>query len=451
MIEKWLELNYQNSSKYPLPDNKINITLSWNILNYQWIIWNSISSILSMSKIPTDPKDNSNFIYTTNLTQDSYKILAFWESNNLAFNNAYAWDNSNSFFITKWDLPILINNDNSLISTNTDLFINWSWTLYKQIIDDKTSLIWSWIDLWWWFQNLSKSETNYNAPKNCPDWYIPVKWSPNFSQPGFCIAKYEMSFNWYNYPDSYTWWIEWNSVSYRLHSWSVITSKSWNYPIWEINQTQAIKECNNIWWHLTTNNEWMTIARQIENNSKNWSSWVVWSWYVYNWVSNYSFWCVWITSQIYSWLPYSWGTKTWESDTSTQRAIDCNKTRQLYLENQEIIRDFAWNLWEHVNKRNTLNWAFNDYWNYSISWSSNPVDWDDNWYFDKSWLNANFSILWNYTDKWIWNLYYWQWKSNNIFLRWWWAYTSPNVWIYSLELDRTNIYILWKTWFRCAY
>lgn len=49
------------------------------------------------------------------------------------------------------------------------------------------------------------------------------------------------------------------------------------YPIADINQGDAIAACNAIGpgYHLITNNEWMTLARNIESVAHNWSSGVV--------------------------------------------------------------------------------------------------------------------------------------------------------------------------------
>ena len=64
-----------------------------------------------------------------------------------------------------------------------------------------------------------------------------------------------------------------------------VTSKpDWN-PITWINQYNAIQACNAMWawYHLATENEWMTIARNIELNSLNWNTWIVGNWYLYSW------------------------------------------------------------------------------------------------------------------------------------------------------------------------
>lgn len=65
---------------------------------------------------------------------------------------------------------------------------------------------------------------------------------------------------------------DWNSVAYVPGK--SIVSMPGKYPIAEINQAEAIDACMSMGngYHLITNDEWMTIARNIEANPSNWSS-----------------------------------------------------------------------------------------------------------------------------------------------------------------------------------
>jgi len=85
---------------------------------------------------------------------------------------------------------------------------------------------------------------------------------------------------------SVIWYIDFNTIAY---TWTKIPiSMPWRLPIADITQLQAISACQSMWawYHLITNNEWMSIARNIEQQPVNWSSWEVWNWHIYNWVSN---------------------------------------------------------------------------------------------------------------------------------------------------------------------
>lgn len=91
-----------------------------------------------------------------------------------------------------------------------------------------------------------------------------------------------------NIPNSTLGGTDWNTVAYIPNK--TIVSMAGKYPIADISQQQAIDACKSMGagYHLTTNNEWMTIARNIESNAKNWSSGTVGQGNLWNGVSNNS-------------------------------------------------------------------------------------------------------------------------------------------------------------------
>lgn len=88
--------------------------------------------------------------------------------------------------------------------------------------------------------------------------------------------------------------ITWNNVWTTTYNASMVAESRSSWTPWvSITQPQAITECNSLWawYHLITNNEWMTIARNIEANSQNWANWTVGSlvsawWWLYRWNVN---------------------------------------------------------------------------------------------------------------------------------------------------------------------
>ena len=68
---------------------------------------------------------------------------------------------------------------------------------------------------------------------------------------------------------------DWNTVSYVPGKIPVSTPNK--YPIVDINQAGAITACASLGagYHLITNNEWMTVARNIEQQGGNWSTGIV--------------------------------------------------------------------------------------------------------------------------------------------------------------------------------
>ncbi len=200
----------------------------------------------------------------------------------------------------------------------------------------------------------------------------------------------------------------------------------------------------------------MTIARNIEKQPINWSWWIVWQNFIFNWVSDSDYWC-WNTQtgtiDIYTSLSREWGTKTWWWFWN----IDCDNKRKLMLSNWKEIWDFSWNVREFVNWDNSIyssNWVLNNV---------NSCDWND-WY---SWIWIDWATWWTcdfsnwYSKELYWPL--WNYNANNgiwmlrsstiidqIFIRGECAIQGDKTWIYSLlsaTLSSETKYL----GFRCAY
>jgi len=415
-IKKMLEISLTNGWKLLKPENAIEITASGTLIWYQWEMWKDILNRIWVNNGWKDPKDDKYYTYSINNNQTKYQILWFLEDGEsitmrILGEKANAQDYSKRYIYTKWDeLWVLLDG-----TKNEPVNIWWididvanSSVIYNAYFWNNEKITWTWNTL----QNLQFSYRNwnwFNPPKTCPTWFIAVPWNKDFNQPWFCISKYEMSYSDWDTPTSTVWWFDWNTVAYVW--WKVPTSMAWKYPIADINQQQAIDACKSMWawYHLITNNEWMTIARNIEAQSINWSSWIVWSGSISNGVSNSTMWCLWQTNTIYPELTRNWATKTWPGSNES-----CNTKRQLKLSNWEIIWDLAWNVWSHVNGANTINWDnFNTmYWKWCsnatvIAWFSlSGNDWVEecsftNWYsYANVWpktpnLNAN---------NWVWRI-----------------------------------------------
>lgn len=133
-----------------------------------------------------------------------------------------------------------------------------------------------------------KDITNKNhapGPSDCPAGFVPVPGNYLYGtvgkKGGFCVAQYEMKVDedgdgkgdinsscksW-----GETWKNNGSSCSYTLNGRQVVSSAE-GYPLTDISQTDSILSCQSIGAHLITNEEWMTIARNIEKVSENWSS-----------------------------------------------------------------------------------------------------------------------------------------------------------------------------------
>jgi flagellin-like protein len=121
---------------------------------------------------------------------------------------------------------------------------------------------------------------------DCPAGYIPVPGNHLYgtmnSQGGFCVMQYEakMDQNSDGVGDinstckhtSYTVW-DYSKSTEGCRVGDIVSSAE-GYPITVISQAESISACESIGsgYHLITNNEWMTIVRNIELVKDNWSS-----------------------------------------------------------------------------------------------------------------------------------------------------------------------------------
>ena len=343
--------------------------------------------------------------------------------------------------------------DSIVLAKKIELNTTNSWTLYKAHYEDWRIFSFSGYILNDKLHTLSNPST-YWARKDCPDWFIWVWWDSQFNQPGFCIAQYEMTYkDWSWTPDSpiqnSTYW-----NTYTYDSTKEIVSKKGDYPVVELTISEAIDACTSMWnwYHLITNSEWMAITRSIELTKENWSSWEVWDWFLYNWVSNNAMWC-WAgtTKSIFPELTRERATKTWMWSNNS-----CNDKRQLRLLNWAVIRDLAWNVWEFVNKANTLDGS--NYYNLPES-NTKFSDTDSSSWRDWNYGDISFDERYNYwpiialnSINWVWSVFDLDWASDNIFERGWSA-DDNYAWIFSLSLRAWDS--LWykapSVWFRCAY
>ena len=78
----------------------------------------------------------------------------------------------------------------------------------------------------------------------------------------------------------------WNTVSYIPSK--IPVSIPNKFPIADIIHTAAIAACQSMGagYHLITNNEWMTIARNIEQQGDNWNTGIVGSGGIYRGITS---------------------------------------------------------------------------------------------------------------------------------------------------------------------
>jgi len=122
----------------------------------------------------------------------------------------------------------------------------------------------------------------HNGILNCPAGYVAVPGSSTFNTNDFCVMKWEAKCAEISAPtiglsDSLTGNGAYDNSSTPCTDGNarMPVSVSSGNPIGNISQTDAITYCQTIGGHLMTNPEWMTIARNLENVTANWSNGVV--------------------------------------------------------------------------------------------------------------------------------------------------------------------------------
>jgi len=372
-IETWLSLFQAKSWVYPIQSTWATISLWATGVTVQWNLDESIARVINLNEVPRDPKTWEPYNYISDTKGRGWKVLYYLENTpDYAFLTQSFAESEARTPIVKGEWPwVLLDMDLKMIQTGTgvDLFWAQSWTTYTILVKDDIKIPWTGLELWWWFQNFAEKWGRLEAPKTCPEWYIPVPWNAEFMQPWFCVAKYEMGDENITIPntcdgmgcpsvaENTLYQTDWNTVKYS--STGTLVSKAWLYPIVNISQTQAIAECQRIGKHLITNNEWMTIARNIEANPLNWSWGVVWIGGIYRgitWENPETLWCQ-TKNSSGSWTR-TYVSRAWSTDTTkwwSSKWADCDSKRQHKLSNGEVIWDLAGNVREHVNGRNTMN------------------------------------------------------------------------------------------------
>ncbi len=196
-------------------------------------------------------------------------------------------------------------------------------------------------------QNIKNTNRSPRA-SDCPTGFVPVPGNYLYDtvegDGGFCVAKYEMKIDEtgdgvgdVNTSCQNTTYATWNNgaatCGYNAGTRTLVSSAS-GYPLATISQTTSITACTSIGGHLITNNERMTIARNIEMVTSNWSGGAVGSGYIYS--------------------GHNDGTPNaaLAADTNDNNGYagtgqtTGNQRRTLTLTNGETIWDFAGNVWE---------------------------------------------------------------------------------------------------------
>lgn len=183
-----------------------------------------------------------------------------------------------------------------------------------------------------------------NSQTACPTGFIHVPGDPLYGTKDFCVMKYEAKVD--DDGDdlgdttcqegTYQTWPN-NQANCDVGSGGrTLVSSAQGYPLARIDQTTSDAACEALGagYHLITNNEWMTIARNIEKRASNWSTGAVGSGHLYRGHTDNS-----PANALEAGSDSDGYAGTGNSGSSEQR-------RTHTLSNGEVIWDLSGNVWE---------------------------------------------------------------------------------------------------------
>lgn len=450
----------------PIPDHSIEIRWSGSVIWYQGEIGENTLKTIGYNKAWFDPDTELFYDYYVSKNGKFFQLMSFLEKQkiedqfeDISFLSQQA--SAADIYTLRYpkvygdSLWILTDQDQTPVNKSESISLQGSVDLLKT--SDIFSAYFSDEDiekgnkaLAGKMFTLTRSQ-RFGAPKKCPMWFIPVDGNKDLWQPGFCVAKYEMSLaNGDGVPDNNYW----NSYSYAsVPSAERIPTITRGLPLTNLTISEAITACRLIGTHLITNLEWMTIARDLEKQGINWTTWEVNNGYIYN--GNSANTTYWVESVPWSnsGVDITWGQDT--PDMTFDRTG--NDRRQLMLWNGEIIWDFSGNVFEFVNKTNNIDDddGINEE-KFDMITNSSYVDWEhanvNPGYRKSQWPSESITTFTS-----LWKVYEGSNTSNEyLFLRWGRVApsadtsSSTNPGIYALNRLETGNYAHGSTWFRCA-
>ncbi len=453
MLQKAIEVDSIATWDSVMPDNTINIKLWNNLVWYQWEAGESVFSKIKYTSWWVDPKYWDYYTYFLSSDRRNVQILTYLETLNYAnenlvgiSNQLYANNYENRYPYYKWAwLGLLIDETKQPINKLESVMSDGEFDMFtvenapkeitalfnnKQNFQNKSLFVGGQIE--------SRNRKNKKlSPEQCPENFILVPWNLELWQTDFCIWKYEASQN----------------GSSKNNPFLTV---SWNTPVTSINinwEDTELCEWNGKWYHTMTFNEWRTIARNIEIQAENWSTWIVWEWFI-KW---------WNNGSTITWFNAWWIIAWWATSNPQQ-----DQLRQLQLSNGEIIWDFIWNVREvtqHMNLTNMNGNNLNPFYTYDHTKYQTVYDnifieglnsWDKISWWDITDMNYqnNYGPTTSYEiSTWVWMLYYLWGTDIRYFLTGWDFSTNSSDegenGLYSIL--HINSSTLTSAWTRCAY
>ena len=192
-IEKLLEVKTSLSKALPMPDNKVDITLNWKVVRYQWYAWTGVFKDIWFFDWGIDPKDETYYTYTINADLSKFQLMWFFEGSDIIVFDDLFLRITNASLIERYpkvffkDLWIIIDG-----VTKEPLQITWTWLdiltatdTYELYINNSWSLMWTGVVLAWLLENANCERIKYFKPR-VQDWNYNINPTWNWEVSVFC-------------------------------------------------------------------------------------------------------------------------------------------------------------------------------------------------------------------------------------------------------------------------
>ena len=318
-IKTSLELFSLNTWKYPLPDNKQEVSYSWEILWNQWIVWDKVTTNLSrnLNEKPLDPLTEIEYTYSTINSQTKYELLSSYESDLISYNN-------------------LLNSINAANANYPKISWNYNWVFVKttSYYIPTPSIINAELDWVWWTldDNNITSQIITGWENNIANWQeeIKIDWLTWLT-----IQAFSWTISTENNDnkellaqvliDAYSWTILANNWIYKQ-----IVETTWINDLISLIDVIVLKNI----WTSSTEGWWDTIISwtTLDPNCD------IEDIHIPSWCNEWDEWCqiwAWCNSTLWEWIEYdvdegcsdyTWASTTWCNRPSNEKENVYNPT-----------------------------------------------------------------------------------------------------------------------------
>jgi len=396
-IKKSLELFSLNTWKYPIADNPIEVTYSWELVRTQWTVWDQITTNLSrnLQEKPLDPLTEDEYIYSTIQSQTEYEILGLYESDLIWFSSpllrGIEGDILSQSNATNQNYPKIDWNYNwiyvkipwfyvptpSIINAN----IWWNINFYNDNSFLTSQVITWWDNIPWvstWLLDITLSVYEWTITSNSTD-----------EEKSSLLEKIQLAYSWSQLAND----VMYSDILSKTDLWEMVdfVNLSILKDIYAVSPSSippliTNADCINAWWMWvdssndvyigTTRWDWYCISPRFwdwNNNSNAWDWWISWNWW---WdLTSYNYYKWWnaiditdTTNELYRY----WQTRDLDSYVS----YDC-KTLWTATGDYETEDTIVWRMkwlaitWNTYEQAQSISWIVQ-------SWTNNallPLNW----------------------------------------------------------------------------